>query len=212
MAYIYKITNLVNNKSYIGQTTNTIEYRWKEHLNCLNKPECVNRPLYRAIKKYGVQNFSIEEIEKCEENELNEKEIYWISFYNTYEAGYNLTIGGEGNTKIDRNRVIFLWKNNLSVNEIAQQLNCKRNAIAAILDSFNIPIEERLKRGYIRQGKGVYQINKDTDEIIAFYPTMSDAARAIGMTNIKSACNIGRACKGQAKTCYGFKWKFAEDI
>lgn len=92
---IYKITNLVNGKIYIGQSKN-IYKRWSEH----KRPRNYNCPLlYKAIKKYGIDNFSFEIQEICSEEELNEKEIYWIKYYNScvfFENGfgYNCNEGG----------------------------------------------------------------------------------------------------------------------
>ena len=94
--YIYKITNSVNGKSYIGQTQNTIEERWKEHIKDSKKKMVQHRPLYSAINKYGIENFSIEQIEECPEEILFQREIYWIEYYHTYSNGYNATLGGEG--------------------------------------------------------------------------------------------------------------------
>ena len=88
MPYIYKITNKINGKSYIGKTLKTIEVRWSEHCQDYKKERNEKRPLYSAMKKYGVNNFSIEEIEECNEEELNEKERYWIEFYRTFKYGY----------------------------------------------------------------------------------------------------------------------------
>lgn len=62
MAFIYKITNLINNKCYIGKTERTINERWKEHLK---KSKSLDLPLYRALNKYGIDNFQIEQIEEC---------------------------------------------------------------------------------------------------------------------------------------------------
>lgn len=96
MIGIYKITNKLNGNSYIGLSVD-IEQRWYQHktrYKNLNDKE-YNKALYRAFRKYGLNNFSFEVIEECEENELKEKEIYWISFYNTYANGYNETIGGD---------------------------------------------------------------------------------------------------------------------
>lgn len=62
MAFIYKITNLINNKCYIGKTERTIEKRWKEHLR---KRNSLDLPLYRALNKYGINNFQIEQLEEC---------------------------------------------------------------------------------------------------------------------------------------------------
>ncbi len=92
---IYKITNLINNKSYIGKSKN-IENRFAYH----KMPSCwlkeKNKPLYRAFQKYGIDSFTFDIIEECSADELNNKEIYWIGYYNSYKNGYNATIGGDG--------------------------------------------------------------------------------------------------------------------
>ena len=102
MIGIYKITNTINGKFYIGQAID-IEERWKSHRrNSLNsKSKEYNYPLYRAIRKYGIENFSFEIVEECSIEELNEKEIYYIGEFNSYihaenSQGYNMTLGGEG--------------------------------------------------------------------------------------------------------------------
>ena len=71
--YIYKITCLVNQKVYVGQTIKNIEVRFKEHLK---DSERFDYPLYRAIKKYGKENFIVELIEECYIDELDKKEKY----------------------------------------------------------------------------------------------------------------------------------------
>ena len=93
---IYKITNLVNGKSYIGQSVN-IQKRFNAHKSVAFNPNDANYnyPLYRAIRKYGLENFSFEVLEECDISELNNKEIYYISKYNTYgKCGYNQDKGG----------------------------------------------------------------------------------------------------------------------
>lgn len=89
---IYKITNLINNKVYIGQSIHP-ERRWKEHIWGISNHKSY---IHSAIKKYGVENFLFEIIESDIEN-YNEREIYWINFYqaNNPRYGYNLTEGGE---------------------------------------------------------------------------------------------------------------------
>lgn len=76
MAYIYKITNKINGKVYIGKTLNSIQKRWREHLIDSKKRRCEKRPLYSAINKYGEENFEIEQIEECSHDILNERECY----------------------------------------------------------------------------------------------------------------------------------------
>lgn len=92
---IYKFTNKINHKTYIGQTTQTLEQRVNKHLSQLNDETY----FHRALKKYGIQNFNIEIIEKnIPLNELDNREIYWIKYFNSYytsNQGYNLTKGGQ---------------------------------------------------------------------------------------------------------------------
>ena len=94
---IYKITCTRNNKIYIGLTTKTLNWRFKKHIyEAFKYPDS---PLHirRAIRKYGADAFTIEQIDTAEtQQELNQKEKYWIAFYNSTETGYNETAGGEG--------------------------------------------------------------------------------------------------------------------
>ena len=94
MGYIYCITNLINNKQYVGKTTYSVKRGWKQHCSDYKKLKCANRPLYKAMNKYGLEHFHIEEIENVENNMLDEREKYWIKYYNSYNNGYNSTIGG----------------------------------------------------------------------------------------------------------------------
>lgn len=97
MCGIYKITNMKNNKMYIGQSVN-IESRWKKHRTgpFSENNNQYNSSLYRAIRKYGIQNFRFEVIEECSKENLNDREIFWIGYYysNNPDIGYNLTSGG----------------------------------------------------------------------------------------------------------------------
>ena len=92
MAYIYKIQNLINGKIYIGKTTFSIQQRWKKHISTALQNS--NYPLHKAIRKYGINNFSIEKVEEVSLSEINEKEIFWIKKYNSFisnNQGYNAT-------------------------------------------------------------------------------------------------------------------------
>lgn len=96
MIGIYAIRNLKNNKIYIGQSTN-IERRFREHKNRGFFTE-YETPIYKAFRKYGLENFSFEVLEEAEQSKLNEKEIFYIKIYRSNEKkfGYNLTDGGTG--------------------------------------------------------------------------------------------------------------------
>ena len=89
--WIYKITNIQNNKVYIGQTIRPVEQRFHRHLNdALNN--VIDTHFARAIRKYGKENFVIEIIDSASnQQELTQKEQYWIKYYNSTEIGYNET-------------------------------------------------------------------------------------------------------------------------
>lgn len=96
MIGIYKITNKINNHSYIGLSTK-VEERWKYHQSPYNQQRESYKNLYKAFKKYGIENFTFEILEECSIQELGEKEKYYIAKYDTYKNGYNMTTGGEDN-------------------------------------------------------------------------------------------------------------------
>ena len=94
---IYTITNIINNKKYVGLSFN-IENRWENHIKYAFKESndrYHNNRIYSALRKYGLDNFKFEIIEECEKEKLKEREIYWISYFDSYKNGYNLTIGGD---------------------------------------------------------------------------------------------------------------------
>lgn len=94
MIGIYKITNIINGKSYIGLSTH-VEDRWEYHQNPYNWNREKNKLFYQAIKKYGIDNFQFEVLEECSADELSEKEKFYVEKYDTYYNGYNMTTGGE---------------------------------------------------------------------------------------------------------------------
>ena len=85
---IYRITNLVNGKIYIGQTVQSLEERFYKHCAKYSDRLHFVMPIKQAIFKYGKENFKIELIEDCDIELLNEREQYWISYYDSYNNGY----------------------------------------------------------------------------------------------------------------------------
>ena len=99
MGTIYKITNNLNNKIYIGKTIREPEIRWAEHKRDSQKENNKNILLYKAFNKYGIENFTFSIIEdNINEELLDEKEIYYINLYNStsHQNGYNISLGGTG--------------------------------------------------------------------------------------------------------------------
>lgn len=94
MGFIYKITNKINGKCYIGQTMHDIEKRWNIHRKCIGTENgCPG--LRRAFEKYGLENFKFEIVIICFDNDLSKYEKEYIIKYDSYKNGYNLTHGGE---------------------------------------------------------------------------------------------------------------------
>lgn len=90
---IYKLTNLTNQKVYIGQAANLAD-RWKDHIKAGLGIDTPNNMLYTAMMKDGVENFTFEVLEECERSILNDRETYYIELYRSQEHGYNMTKGG----------------------------------------------------------------------------------------------------------------------
>ena len=110
--FIYKITNKVNGKSYIGQTRYTVEFRWRQHQHKKD-----NTYFHNALHKYGVENFEISLIEETDNPE--EREIFWIEQKRSFKNGYNATKGGDGKQYIDYDLVIATYQ---KVNSIIDTL------------------------------------------------------------------------------------------
>lgn len=92
---IYRITNNINNKIYIGKSKDILT-RWQRHKQPSYQIE-KDQAIHKAFIKYGIENFSFEIVELCDISIINEREQYWINFYDSYNKGYNCSLGGDGN-------------------------------------------------------------------------------------------------------------------
>ena len=205
MAYIYKIINDINQKIYIGKTEFSIQKRWNEHCNDYLKTTLEKRPLYAAMRKYGIEHFHIELIEETKNPE--EREKYWIQYYNSFKNGYNATIGGDGKKFLDYDLIISLWRDQkLSIRQISKLLNCDAGQVSKILESYDISKEEKIKRKVLYTSNKVIQIDPITDKAIAIYDSIAEAERAMGNQN--GSRHIGSVCLGKRKTAYKYKWAY----
>lgn len=199
------ITNIINGKSYIGKTSKTIDERMKEHIKDSKKERCEIRPLYRAFKKYGVDSFEIKSIEKVENDDLSEREKFWISYYDTFKNGYNATEGGDGSFYIDRNEVIETYKKIGTVKGTVRALNIDAKTVRTILRECNV---ERTSKSetYKNHSKRVLQFGKDGKFIQSFNSVTEASLNILGKKS--GHTNIARCCRGVSKSAYGFIWKF----
>lgn len=210
MAYIYKITNIKNNKVYIGQTTYSLEERFKLHLQEAFAQKS-NRPLYKAMRKYGAENFIIECIEEVSLADINNKEIYYIEFYKSYAPlgfGYNATLGGEGTRTLDYQLIYALWDSGLSIAEICKIVNANRYGVRHALQGYAKYSEQEARhRGNIYQHslrkKKVYQYNENGDFINEF-STVEDAAKTLNC-RVKS---IQAALANSRSAAVGYLWSY----
>lgn len=208
MGYIYKVTNNINDKTYIGQTICSLEQRFYKHCWDAKHSNDTSSPLHQAMRKYGVQNFTITLVEECENTLLNEREKYWIKQFNTFFGnGYNATIGGDGNAKLNEEEILSLWQSGKSQKEIAEIISCDRHAVSRCLSSNNISHKERQKNKYGNAAKKVLQISLG-GEIIAEYESATVAAK---QTN-SSIPGISLVCNGKRKTHNGYIWKYKENL
>ena len=308
MTGIYKITNLVNGKAYVGQAKN-IDKRWNQEKSASKNQNNLgyDYPLMKSFRKYGIENFSFEVIEECKIEELNDREIYWIEFYDTFFNGYNQTFGGDTTSQQPKEKIIGVINDLLNTNmlhrEIAEKWNISTEMVQGINTgrywkhnadyplqkqhkqreydnprihfcikcgkkksnkgslclecynkekSSNIPDKEKLynelyecngnftmiskiygvsdntirkwciKYGIpyhssdykeknikekIRKFKvSVIQLDKETEEIINIFESISDACRYLCI-DVKCGTHISAVCNGDRTTAYGYKWK-----
>lgn len=211
MGYIYKIVNIENDKVYIGLTANTIKWRWQKHLQ--ESRTTSNKILYKAIRKYGEEKFSIEQLEEVDNEELEDREIYWIKYYDSMiPNGYNMTFGGEHGTFYDREKIIAYYlesKNYLSIQDVATYFNMHRETASRILRDGGIELKGSGQSSGAKSSKKVYQFNKETKELLNDFPSTAEAARQLGDFNYSSS--ISKCCRGKLKTAYGFYWEYEKE-
>lgn len=210
MGYIYKIINDINNKVYIGQTHNSIASRWRSHKRYA---EFSTAPLYRAMRKYGIEHFHIEPIEECPQADLDDREIYWIEQYGTYgNKGYNATKGGKGHRIYEEDDIKALWDKGYNIRKICREMNITPNTVKRILGDYQPFIEQReqryieasLDKGY--ESLPVKQYSLD-GKFIKEYPSIAEAERQTGTDKT----TIVRVCKGASHYANGYQWRYKED-
>lgn len=169
MGHIYKITNTLNNKVYIGQTIKPIEKRFQQHKNNYTKEYFSHLILYKAFKKYGIENFNFEEIEEIANNELDEREKYWIEFYDSYYNGYNSTLGGRlvELYKWDIEEIIELYHQLKSARKVALQVGCDHSTIDHLLNAYGVKryslLEQRSRNIFLFKDGKEWKFNNSTE-------------------------------------------------
>ena len=151
---IYKVTNKINGKVYIGQSVD-IGRRWRQHMTAED-----DIYFHKAIQKYGVENFEWEVIEKCKKSELDERESYWIEYYDSFNKGYNCTKGGgfTGSGEDNPN-----WKGGISLDpEYSKQwYEANKDKMKEYYEEYYEANKEELKEKAKQHMKEYYGANKE---------------------------------------------------
>ena len=184
--FIYKITNTINGKSYIGQTIQNVKERFYQHCATKCSKAVSNMAIHRAIKKYGKSNFTVEVIEEIDSTNLNDRERYWIKYYNSYNNGYNSTKGGQDGCKpfkdLDVESVIKEYNTGKSLRTLGTIFKIDKQTIKDLLIRHNV--ELRTTRTYKLS-------QKDRDKVL------EDFASGLSRKEIMIKWNISKSYLSQ---------------
>ena len=193
---VYKLTNSVNGKAYVGQTTRSMKERWCNH--CSSSKLKHRSALKAAIDKYGKNSFSIEIIDTASSlNELNEKEIKWIKELNTISPnGYNLDGGGNNKNVHPATRKKLSLAQNGNRYKMSK-IGCKN--ISEGKKGIKFTDEHKKSLSNARSDKKKVRC-VETNEV---FNSFHEAARILNLP----LSNIARCANGERKTCHGLHFE-----
>lgn len=229
MVGIYKITN-PKGKIYIGQSINIPKrlYQYKK-----KRKECIGLKILNSLNKYGIENHSFDILEECEFNVLNEREIYWIKYYNSIENGLNIEIGGSNGPRSQET------KDKIRINSVGKN---SKKIIQYNLEGKYIKTWSSIKEAEIVYGKGIKEVlsnkTKTSSDFIWRYESKplssnfkldkySSSKKPIIQYDLQGNfikkwdstiqvqnelgyynSNLSSVALDKQKTAYGFKWKY----
>lgn len=234
---IYKVTNTINQKVYIGQTINSLEERKYYHFyRADNEPSITHTHFINALRKYGKNAFTWEIIDTAEnQDELDQKEIQWIAEYNSVEFGYNIQNGGQ-DYKNDKfalacgskpflayrangeflgefiNKKAFSREYNIADTHISDLIKNKYNSCNGfiIIDKENF--SEELLQEKIKKAKQTFRpfiaLNLQTFEQTGPYYSMKECREELQLKNN----HISEILSGKRKSQEGYTFKFIDSI
>jgi group I intron endonuclease len=217
---IYKITNKINGKSYIGQTKYSVKRRFNQHSKSY-------LPIGAAIRKYGVENFEVSVLNIVEtKDEANTFEIFYIKEYDTISPrGYNLAEGGGGSTgyKLSeeaRQKISEAHKGKTLSDDTKQKISKAQSGEAGYwygVTGADHPTYGERSYWFGKTGKNhpchinaqpVYMLDKQTGELLRTFESGVEAVEWLKSVGFDKASNTGitHCCKGRKHTYLGYKW------
>ena len=212
MSYIYKIINDINNKIYIGKTEFSIEKRFREHCSDAFRDRNEKRPLYAAMRKYGIEHFRIELIEETKNPE--EREIYWIEYFDGYTQGYNATKGGDGKKIYDHEAIVSRLKEHPYPCDIANEFGCCRDLVYTLAKKNSINVQSKSKEKNRELLSKTISAYSKQGEFIKNFPSTVEAAKwcfeqgKCATLNLGVRSHIAEAANGHRKSAYSYIWKY----
>lgn len=221
---IYSIENIINHKRYIGQSVN-VKHRWCSHKCDLNNGIHDNDYLQKSWNKYGAENFKFEILEECSEDLLNERERYFIDFYDTMnrDYGYNLKSGGQ-----DRNYTTLDAKNKISEgnkNYYKEHPEAKKKKSEDALKQWSNPaikakisgensywfgkhLSLETRKAMSEKRKGRPSEKRNLTPVLCIETNTKYECAAVAQKTLNITTSILEVCKGNRKTAGGYHWKF----
>ena len=214
MSYIYKITNNRNGKVYIGQSKVPVERKWKTHVFDSKKIRDEKRPLYAAMNEYGIESFSLSVVEELNDDSLlDEREIFWIDYYDSFRNGYNATYGGPGRNDIDYGLVYETYLQvGRNCKETAERLSIDAGTVSKVVKALSGT--EKLYKPRLNSRR-VNMFDFDGNYVRTFSSTRDAARFVISEKNLNAknengySRHICEVCKGKRKTANGYIWQYA---
>ena len=234
---IYKATNIITNKSYIGQTIKSLQQRKSEHKHrAFLEPSYSHNKFYNSIRKHGWDNFIWEIIEESNEwsrEELDEKEKYYIQFYDTINNGYNILLGGECSKQDGELMSISCGSKPFYAFNIKGEFLGEFINKSEFEREFNIPVQRTIEmiKNKTLSAKNIIVIDKELyspdllkyrlDKCVKKFPFIA-INKSTGLTegefnsieeckrilDLPKNAHVGEVLKGQRKSCNGYIFQY----
>lgn len=208
---IYKATSATTGKVYIGQTSQNLQERINQHNSHAYGCQ-YNYHFHNAIRKYGVNDFDYEIIEDniASKDILNEREKYWISYYNSYYEGYNSTMGGDGSVRRDDELIAKLFRDGYTTQEICEITGYHRGTVYKSYRAMALTEENSKRKNEQTRERCSYAVEQYTldGQYIKTWPSATECGKEFGNQSFISAvCRQGE----NALSAYGFLFKYEND-